>query len=48
MRWIIPALCFFGGAMFGMLTMALMVASSREERKEEIGRAHVLNSSHLA
>ena len=33
MRWIIPMLCFFGGAMFGMLTMALMVASSREERK---------------
>ena len=30
MRWIIPMLCFFGGAMFGMLTMALMVASSRE------------------
>ena len=27
MRWIIPALCFFGGALFGMLTMALMVAS---------------------
>ena len=26
MRWIIPMLCFFGGAMFGMLTMALMVA----------------------
>ena len=24
MRWIIPMLCFFGGAMFGMLTMALM------------------------
>ena len=36
MRWIIPMLCFFGGAMFGMLTMALMVASSREERKEEV------------
>ena len=29
MRFIIPMLCFFGGAMFGMLTMALMVASSR-------------------
>jgi hypothetical protein len=36
MRWIIPMLCFFGGAMFGMLTMALMVASSREERNEEV------------
>ena len=36
MRWIIPALCFFGGAMFGMLTMALMVASSRAERNEEV------------
>ena len=34
MRWIIPMLCFFGGAMFGMLTMALMVASSRAERNE--------------
>ena len=36
MRWIIPTLCFFGGAMFGMLTMALMVASSRAERNEEV------------
>ena len=36
MRWIIPMLCFFGGAMFGMLTMALMVASSRTERNEEV------------
>ena len=36
MRWIIPMLCFFGGAMFGMLTMALMVASSRAERNEEV------------
>lgn len=36
MRWIIPALCFFGGAMFGMLTMALLVANSREERNEEV------------
>ena len=36
MRWIIPMLCFFGGAMFGMLTMALMVASSRESRNEEV------------
>lgn len=36
MRWIIPALCFFGGAMFGMLTMALMFASSRAERNEEV------------
>ena len=36
MRWIIPALCFFGGAMFGMLIMALMVASSRAERHEEV------------
>ena len=36
MRWIIPMLCFFGGAMFGMLTMALMVASSRESRQEEV------------
>ena len=36
MRWIIPMLCFFGGAMFGMLTMALMVASSRAERSEEV------------
>ena len=35
MRWLIPMLCFFGGAMFGMLTMALMVASSRAERNEE-------------
>ena len=36
MRWIIPMLCFFGGVMFGMLTMALMVASSRAERNEEV------------
>ncbi len=36
MRWIIPALCFFGGAMFGMLIMALMVASSLAERNEEV------------
>ena len=36
MRWIIPALCFFGGAMFGMLTMALLVANSREEKNEEV------------
>lgn len=36
MRWVIPALCFFGGAMFGMLTMALLVANSREERNEEV------------
>ena len=36
MRWLIPTLCFFGGAKFGMLTMALLVASSREERNEEV------------
>ena len=36
MRWLIPALCFFGGAMFGMLIMALMVANSRAERNEEV------------
>ena len=36
MRLVIPMLCFFGGAMFGMLTMALMVASSRESRNEEV------------
>ena len=36
MRLVIPMLCFFGGAMFGMLTMALMVASSRESRNEAV------------
>ena len=36
MRWVIPALCFFGGAMFGMLTMARMRASSRESSNEEV------------
>ena len=37
MRWIIPALCFFGGAMFGMLTMALMVANDGCRRKWKAG-----------
>ncbi len=36
MRIIIPVLSFFGGAMFGVLTMALMVASSWEGRQEEV------------
>ena len=34
MRWIIPMLCFFGGAMFGMLTMALMgPAAGKADRR---------------
>ena len=32
LRLVIPMLCFFGGALFGMLTMALMAGSSRESR----------------
>ncbi len=34
MRYLIPAVCFFGGAFFGMLTMGLVVANRNFDEVE--------------